>query len=528
LSESEYKQHLTAPTEVDLGSISRDDLRILHLSDPLTVYLPLPSFGRTNSLIDICADIIDVSWAAEKLSECIDGYEFDEEYLEKEHRKRAKLTLKGIQSDVRPVLLDCWLALADEESPERPDSQRWQELRQAVADYEDAIDGIDPRIPEIVDWYHVNLVLGANHEFQSEAPEYLAEQIAKYPERQAGFFRSAFSGKLGADSYMSENAWIVPISVDIDKFFEVTKQPIRLIEFTPGEVFTLDGQSYLLSGAETLHFPMSSYFKCRACTSLARTNSEQGPLRLFEWKDAAFTFSPDLECLRTKFPDMIQPPFREACFVHRSGSMIFVEDGTNRHYLYNTAFLNQHESKQLNERLAGLSGRMSASLGIFAENRCNWTSLSDEDFERLCYDLIYADPKFDLDTIQKMGKSRSRDGGRDIVVWESKHGQVTKQRKWIFQCKLVSDGSSLTGSRLTDVGDMLDQYEANGFGVMTSAIIDSTLYDKLNAVCRKRGVAQQHLSVLELERRLARYPGIRARYFPDDPAEGNAASPTIR
>jgi hypothetical protein len=269
-----------------------------------------------------------------------------------------------------------------------------------------------------------------------------------------------------------------------------------------------------MSGAETIHFPMSLYFKCRACIGLARTDSEEGPRGRFEWKDAAFNFSADLERLRVRFPDMLQPPSREACFVHRSGSMVFVEDGTNRHYLYDTAFLNQHEAKQINDRLADLSGRLSASLGISAENRCNWASLSDEDFERLCYDLIYADPKFDLETIQKMGKSRSRDGGRDIVVWESQHGKVANPRKWIFQCKLVSDGSSLSGTRLTDVGDMLDQYEAEGFGVMTSAIIDSTLYDKLNAVCGKRGVAQKHLSVLELERRLARYPGIRARYFP--------------
>jgi hypothetical protein len=505
---SESGQHATAPTEIDLERISRDDLRTIHLSDPLTVYLPLPSFGRTNSFIDICTDIIDVSWAAEKLSECIEGYEFEEEYSEKEHRKRAKLTLKGIQSDVRAVLLDCWLALVDDEGAEGPDSQRWQELRNSIGDYEDAIDDINPRIPELVDWYHMNLVLGANHEFQSEAPEYLNEQIAKHPERQTGFFRSSFSGRLGANTYTSENAWIVPITVDINTFFEVTKQPIRREEFTAGQVFTLDGQSYVLTSAEILHFPMRSYFKCRACMGLARSDNEEWPLGRFEWRDASFSYSPDRE---RGFPQL---PSREVCFVHRSGSMIFVEDGTNRHYLYDTALLNQYEAKQINDRLADLQGRLSASLGISAENRSNWATLNDEDFERLCYDLIYADPKFDFETIQKMGKSRSRDGGRDIVVWEAKHGQLSNPRKWIFQCKLVSDGSSLTGSRLIDVGDMLDQYEAKGFGVMTSAIIDSTLYDKLNAVCGKRGVAQQHLSVLELERRLARYSGIRAKYFP--------------
>ena len=60
---------------------------------------------------------------------------------------------------------------------------------------------------------------------------------------------------------------------------------------------------------------------------------------------------------------------------------------------------------------------------------------------------------------------------------------------------------------------MLDHYGADGFGVMTSALIDATLYDKLDRVCAKRDVMQRHFSVLELERAIARHPGIRRRYF---------------
>lgn len=509
-----FETNPTAPSAVDLGNMSLDELRMVALSDPLTVYLPLPSFGRTNSLIDICKDIVDVSWAAEKLSECVDGYDFAEDYLASEYRTRAKLTLNGIHSNIRTTLIDCWLALADDEVAEGPDSQRAEQLRTDISNYEDTLDDVNPRIPEIVDWYYVNLVMGANHEFQSEAPQYLEEQLARHPERRAGFFRSAFSGRMGAITYMSENAWVVPASVAIDTFFELTNQPVRLDEFTAGELFTLNGQSYVLSGADTVLFPMSYYFKCRSCLSLARTDSAEWPLDRFEWNDGAFSFQSDLSRRRHTLPDTLRSSPRETCFVHRSGSMIFVADGTHHHFLYDTAFLNQYAAKEINDRLASLSGRLSASLGISAGHQFNWASLSDEGFERLCYDLIYADPKFNFETLQKMGKSRSRDGGRDIVVFETKHGQITNPRKWIFQCKLVTDGSSLTGTRLTDVGDMLDQYGAKGFGVMTSAIIDSTLYDKLNAVCGKRDVAQQHSSVLELERRLARYPGIRERYFP--------------
>ena len=60
---------------------------------------------------------------------------------------------------------------------------------------------------------------------------------------------------------------------------------------------------------------------------------------------------------------------------------------------------------------------------------------------------------------------------------------------------------------------MLDHYGAYGFGVMTSALIDATLYDKLDSVCGRRDVRQRHFSVLELERAIARQPSIRKRYF---------------
>jgi hypothetical protein len=49
---------------------------------------------------------------------------------------------------------------------------------------------------------------------------------------------------------------------------------------------------------------------------------------------------------------------------------------------------------------------------------------------------------------------------------------------------------------------------------MTSVLIDATLYDKFDSVCGKRDVEQYHFSVLELERAVARHPGIRKRYFP--------------
>ena len=61
---------------------------------------------------------------------------------------------------------------------------------------------------------------------------------------------------------------------------------------------------------------------------------------------------------------------------------------------------------------------------------------------------------------------------------------------------------------------MLDQYGAQGFGVLTSAPIDATLYDKLDKICGGRGIEQRHMSVLELERALSRNPTVKNCFFP--------------
>ncbi len=204
----------------------------------------------------------------------------------------------------------------------------------------------------------------------------------------------------------------------------------------------------------------------------------------------------------------------EGCYLHETGTLAFVNDGYFLHFLYDIRPAQLHTAKALREASAQMTEELSTATGAVPSLQCDWTSLDDEAFEELCYQLIFDNPKFDSDTIRKLGKSRSRDGGRDIVVHEVTMRPWLKLRKWIFQCKLVTKGLSLGATRLTDVGDMLEQYNAQGFGVITSAQMDATLYDKLDAICSKRQVEQYHLSVLELERALGRNRRVRQRFFP--------------
>lgn len=133
-------------------------------------------------------------------------------------------------------------------------------------------------------------------------------------------------------------------------------------------------------------------------------------------------------------------------------------------------------------------------------------------FETLCYDIIYHHPKFDNQTIRKMGKSRSRDGGRDIVVY-TKERLGSPKKQFIFQCKFTKLGSSLTTQKVENISDTVVQYGAQGYGVMTPVVIDSALYDRIDMICKRHHIESDNWSILEIERFIARHPKLKERHF---------------
>ncbi|WP_316195591.1 MULTISPECIES: hypothetical protein [unclassified Bradyrhizobium] len=502
--------------ELDLSDAWLSDLVELDIRslETATVYLPLPSVGSTNMHSDICADYLDASWAAEKLAAAADKATVRDDY-EIRHKTRLKLELLGIHPEFLGAIEDSIVLFQG--GDERED--RYKEIRNTVYEFEENLDTYNPALPEIIDDYFANLVNGAYYEYRSESPDYYESEIAKYPERQLGFHKTALSHRLGASSFVSKDSWLVPASVGVDHFFETTEQKYRLDDFVTGTIFMIGGKSFVRSDELTAYFPMSQYFKSRVCASFAlRDDEDTWP---WDWNDAVFTHAPFRERLPPHVPDEFRAgrETRERCLVHPTGTLVILDDDRFRHFLYDTAPLNLVAVKQVHEELAELAGSLAPLIGLSPSLSCDWSSLTDEDFEQLCYDLIFAHPKFDSDTIRKLGKSRSRDGGRDIEVHEVAVHPGARPRKWLFQCKLITDRSSLTARKLQDLGDMLEIHGAEGFGVMTSAPIDATLYDKMNAICGKRGLSQLHFSKLEIERALVRYPSVRDRYFREQPID---------
>jgi len=478
-----------------------DELDFSNLAE-MEIVIPLPSFGSTNSYIDICADLLDAAWIAERVAihaKAIRVIEGDRSYSAILHAPRRSI--------VRAIKEASLLVCEDLEDDDT-NCLQIQDIRADVSDFEDRLTTHRFCVSEIIDHYWANMQ-SAYHELRYEAPDLYREHMEQFPERRLGFHRSAESQKLHAAVFASRDSWLVSRAIDLNSFFRSSGQDYRLEDFVCGEVAAVGPQPLAIAAELVIEFPNAAYFRSRVCSGIALRDEEGLPeLDLFAGEGP----SPSPY---GRTPGQEYPPFGELCFVHKTGTMIIVGTADWWHLLYDAQPLPEAAVRNLMEKSADLTEKLTASVGLSGDLACPWDDLDDDAFETLCYDLIFSNPKFDRESIKKMGKSRARDGGRDIEVREAPGRPGVAARKWIFQCKLVKGGASLGRGRVLDVGDLLDQYGVQGFGIMTSAIIDSGLYDKIESVCAKRQVQEFHFSKLELERTLARNRAIRRRYFPE-------------
>ncbi|WP_428156294.1 hypothetical protein [Brevundimonas sp.] len=503
----------------DLSDISPEQAAVLRIPTrhETIIFIPLDSIGVTNSPRDIVDDLGMASWCCEQLAACGDSVAAEHDYPVGTHKTRIKLTIAGANGKLAETLGRCSVVYTAVDDDDEAGQRRFQDAYETVLAYRGQLEsGIyHARVPEVIDWYMANLIGGALWEILADAPDLYDTLVSQFPERRTGFWKSAFSSRLATTCYASPDSWILPRDIEPDVFFQATRQQYRMSNFIRASVLTIDNASYVTGEGVFAFFPMAQYFRSRACVSLTREFDEDEYPVLFDWSKAAFSHSPWLDAFgpTSERSDAEPVSGRMECLVDPDSTLVIVGDGEFRYLMYDTRPVSMDRIKHVHHQLGLTSEALAGNIGLSFHPKYDWAALDDERFEELCYDLIFAHPRFNSETIRKHGKSRSRDGGRDIEVYETvRYG--ASPRKWIFQCKLVTSSASLSATKLQDIGDLIDHYGVGGFGVMTSAPIDATLYDKLDGVCSRRGVEQLNYSGLEIERSLVRNQTISRRYFP--------------
>jgi predicted translin family RNA/ssDNA-binding protein len=404
------------------------------------------------------------------------------------------------------------------------------EFIEELNEYRDNLEQISHTFPELVDDYYANFINGEYYEYDpKENKDFFDKEFSLFPERKHGFNKSAYSNIIKQDFYASIDSLIIPHDSDFNLILK-KYLGIQTIDFIKADFLAIGNITYLISEGLIVHFPFDSFIKAKHCAGEALEAEKeiyrdsgrwmQGFLTYHRWiakyneKENLRGYPYDLseEILRKESQDMFVNPSVVCFYLSSYGDHILVKDDKYSYFFFGTDKLNHKELGFLGNKLSLLFNATANLAGIQIEINCPWEQLNNETFEEVCFDIIYHNPKFDNYTIRKMGKAKSRDGGRDIVVFTNSRPGKPAQ-KFIFQCKYQQPGSSLSGSRVQDISDTITQYGASGYGIMTNVVIDSTLYDKMDGIRKTLSVEIEDYSVYQLERILAYYPQIKQRHF---------------
>lgn len=499
-------------------------LKTIECGGEIEIALPLKSISRTQSYLDIIDDYITVSYCSEKiasLTKIKKGELTGDTY--------AYFTIKCTSLDTKN-LVKCLIYFSpffSEDNDELPDEDRIS-FYEEIEEYELNFNKQSFVFPELANNYWANLINGAYWEMASEyydsEDEFFKKTYRTYPEHRYGFWKNALSTEYNGTIYFSTENWIIPPKSNIIQALKVySGLEIDLI-LEKAEIIKYKGSYVILNSSSAVWFKeAAALFKSISCAekTLSKKYKKQFPAKPAKDLDNAqlsiFSEFPSQRKRRNHYFNSIPQDSEKFQYsLSEFGDLVLVEYLGFTYVFFIRNNLNFEEMKDLNEHLNPFYSKIQNLIGQSCLGKCNWDELDDDIFEELCYDIIYCHPKFDSTTIQKMGKSKSRDGGRDIVV-KTKKTPTAGSELFIIQCKLSNTSNSLSASKLPNAGNVIMQYGAKGYGIFTSAVIDSTLYDMLDGFERNMGIDTSiRWSKYELERFFNRNQQLKNKYFEDE------------
>ncbi len=445
-------------------------LALLEKSDVVAIDIALPSIGYSNSYLDIYDELREAAYVSEYLSNRFACSRAERIY--EEHNNRFRMEIRGFDSQyLVATLIDVQWAVKP--CDELQDQSARDRHREGVEQFEENIHRMQLKNPHIVDDFLANKVGGAYF----ENPDALLYDAKEHPERRLGFWKSPYFDASARRAYNSLHSTVVPKEIGIEEALS------RL--GGPSEIYLLHAEMQIdsttarfLSEGFILSTPATCVHSSLCCAWYMDADADPFEQRVISTQASEFK---DFAVLETGEHWIVFHQVKEAALQPYAK------------YLSSTA------------------DRIQGETFIDDSFEIDWTKVDDEVFEEICYDYIYQTATFDRSTIFKMGKSRSRDGGRDITV--STYAPAKgPPKKFIFQCKALAPGRSLTTSNLGSVSDVIEQYGADGYGVFTTGVMDATVHDRLTAITGRRKIELRTISRLEIERFLARRPALLAKY----------------
>lgn len=492
----------------------------------LELLFPLSSVGFAQSSIDIVQDYSMVSFCCELIAPFLSISSFGFEKKDNIHLY-FRVTCKSADTESLKENLIYFSEVLSQELSIYDDIDVisfWDK----ISEYEEGFDKEVFYFPDLINGYWANLVNQGHREIASEyhksEKKYFSKLYKKYPEQSYHFWRSPLSKSFTDPLYFSTENWIIPPSTDITGALRLYSNIEHSIQLEPAEKVQYNGQLVLISDTAAVNFmQFEQLLHSIRCTTLvlAERHSPSPNLHKSAIIVQNIGFQGELFKNNSKkgrkvntFTNTVKIESEQISYqLSELGDIITASYKDFKYVFFNEQSMSFEQIKDLNKFLYPAYAKTQKIIESSVTETCNWPELDDDRFEELCYDILYCDPRFDSTTIQKMGKSRSRDGGRDIVI-KTRTVPGRETELYVFQCKYLSTHASLSASKLPNAGNVIMQYGAQGYGVFTTTVIDATLYDMLDGFIKNKHLYNYVCwSKYELERFLNRHQMIKGKYF---------------
>lgn len=467
--------------------------------------LPMPCIGSANQNIDIASDYAWALFAIEELRPHVKH--LSSSGLTDTHPYSLEIRFCPGNTALCRTALERIISLFDEEQPDEA-----EDVRISAIEFEDALaDTPVIAVPDLGDSFLANYVHGL---VQVVDDDQMEVQFARFPTWRFGYWKSFLSHKLGKPVFASTEGWILPFDLDITFLLRTLgwSTAESKIVLQPAQLLRSGSRPWILvNDAQCLFVPVATLNTAAACWHFG--------IRQDRPESTALTF----EFGESPPGDYLSVHNQSEWVVSSDGSIVIVRfrDVQILTFLEGSASLRPDQTAAYLASARDTYGALAKHCHI--DDSVDWTLLTADIFEELCYEILVRCERFDPMRLRKVGNTRSRDGGRDIEAWT--HAQPGRPaEKWICQCKFSSNRkASLTGLK-TGIADVVDQFGANGYVVMTNMLIDATLYDKLDGIKQTRtrvglNFDFQTFSRLEIERFVHASIDLYSRFFQNSTRE---------
>jgi hypothetical protein len=468
----------------DLATCSPADLATtLAGANELRLYVPLPSIGFAGEHLSIAEDFGEALYAGEILASFDSDSSVEMHYEPVGQRTSVIFSMRPTRTvELADAIREIAPLFDSRELEESDEEEILSALRTRVSELTDALPFRKVHFVELADSFMLNLVAWMSYDLvcDGSASDW-EEHRPRQPECRFGYIRSSVSYQLEAECFSSTAVWALQDTVRLGDFLQRYGNDSSSARALLATNILYDATGPLVSNGRVAVRPSTQLFN--DCTEMLRKTE-----RAASFSPVKFELSADGSALFTYIP-----------------GWVIADLNANMRLL---------DQQQLEAALGSLeqgTETLRSCLGRPTDIACHWTAISDEAFESLCWDILHDCGQYEKQSLKKFGVSRSRDGGRDIEASRTSFNKGTQ--RFIFQCKRITNGRSLSG-RTISITDVIDQYGANGFGVMTCTTVDATLHDKLEGISRNRGISIDTWDVLRIERLLGEHLYIRDRYFP--------------